>query len=85
MPVGADVKINQLKSTTPMARVGLHATVAQQQADNHTAKLLTMPTLLVSLMAAGNVCSYVSLTNTMQGPVVHMRPELQPAVVGLHR
>ena len=78
------MKINQLKSTTPMARVGLHATAAQQQADNSTVKLLTIPRLLVSLMAVGNVCSYVSFINTMQGPVVHIRPELQSPVVGLN-
>ena len=69
---GVDVKINQLKSTTPMARVGSHATVAQQQAYNSTVQLLTIPRLLVPLMAVGNVCSYVSLKNTMRGPVVHI-------------
>jgi hypothetical protein len=78
------VKINQLKSTTPMARVGLHATVTQQQAENSMVKLLTIPRLLVSLMAVGNVCSYVSLKNTMQGPVAHVRPELQSPVAGLN-
>ena len=76
---GASVKINQQKSTTPMARVGLHATVAEQQAENSTAKLLTIPRLLVALMTSGN-----EFEKYNAGPVLHVFPELQSPVVGLN-